>query len=155
MNHLVSLRNIELADLPRIFEFQLDPESNRMAVTIPRSPDSFATHWENALIDPNVTAKAIVVGDELAGCISCFEMDGLDSVGYWLHRDFWGRGIASRALELLLKEVLTRPLFARAATSNGASLRVLQKSGFVTERVQISAATERYPECEEALLILR
>jgi ribosomal-protein-alanine N-acetyltransferase len=78
---IVRLRNTELADLPRIFEFQLDPESNRMAVTIPRSADSFATHWDNALRDPSVTAKAIVVGDELAGCISCFEVDGLDSVG--------------------------------------------------------------------------
>lgn len=155
MNHAVSIRNVERADLPHIYEFQLDPESNRMAVTIPRSADAFRTHWENALKNPDVTAKAIVVGEELAGCISCFNMDGLDSVGYWLIREFWGRGIASRALELLLTEVSVRPLYARVATSNVASLRVLQKCGFVVERVQFSAADDRYPECEEALLILR
>jgi RimJ/RimL family protein N-acetyltransferase len=154
MNHAVSIRNVERADLPRIYEFQLDPESNRMAATIPRSADAFGTHWENILRDPNVTAKAILVADELVGCISCFKMDGLDSVGYWLDRAFWGRGIASRALELLLAEVTVRPVYARVATSNVASLRVLQKCGFVVERVRLSPADDRYPECEEALLIL-
>lgn len=152
---VVSLRNVERDDLPRIYEFQLDPESNRMAVTISRSADAFDTHWGNALQDPNVTAKAILVGDKLVGCISCFKMDGVDSVGYWLVREFWGRGIASRALELLLTEVSVRPLYARAATSNVASLRVLQKCGFVVENVQFSPADNRYPECELALLILR
>ena len=41
------------------------------------------------------------------------------------------------------------------ATSNAASLRVLQKCGFVIERVQLSPASDRYPECEEALLVLK
>jgi RimJ/RimL family protein N-acetyltransferase len=155
MNPAVFLRNVERDDLSRIYEFQLDPESNRMAVTIPRSADGFSAHWQKILTDPNVTAKAILIGDEIAGCISCFRMDGLDSVGYWLGREFWGRGIASRALELLMEEVSIRPLHARVATSNAASLRVLQKCGFVVEQVQLSPADNRYPECEEALLILR
>ena len=42
---VVSLRNVERNDLPRIYEFQLDPESNRMAVTIPRSAEVFDAHW--------------------------------------------------------------------------------------------------------------
>ena len=151
----VCLRNVGPDDLPRIYEFQLDPESNHLAVTIPRSAEAFDAHWDIALRDPNITAKAIIVGDVLAGCISCFNMDGLDAVGYWLGREFWGRGIASQALNLLLTEVSTRPLYARVATSNGASLRVLHKCGFVVERVQVSPADDRYPECEEAVLVLR
>jgi RimJ/RimL family protein N-acetyltransferase len=91
----------------------------------------------------------------LAGCISCFKHDGLDSVGYWVSKEFWGIGIASRALELLLKEIQSRPLHARVATSNRASLRVLQKCGFVVQSVQASPADERYLECEEALLVLK
>jgi RimJ/RimL family protein N-acetyltransferase len=149
------LRNVERDDLPRIYEFQLDPESNQVAVTIPRSAEAFAAHWENILRDPNIAPKAILVGDVLAGCISCFKMDGVDSVGYWLGKEFWGEGIASRALELLLIEVAIRPLHARVATSNCASLRVLEKCGFVVERVQISPADDRYPECEEAFLVLQ
>ena len=155
MNQAISIRNVERGDLPRIYEFQIDPESNRLAVTIPRSADGFRAHWENTLRDQTVTAKAIFEGDELAGCISCFKMDGVDTVGYWLGREFWGRGIASRALKLILTEISVRPLYARVATSNVASVRVLQKCGFVVERVHLSPADDRYPECEEALLILR
>jgi hypothetical protein len=55
---------------------------------------------------------------------------------------------------LLLLEVHTRPLYAHVATGNGASLRVLQKSGFVTERVWLAPARDRYPGCEEAVLVL-
>ena len=87
--------------------------------------------------------------------VSCFWRDGQANVGYWISREHWGKGIASRALELLLLEVATRPLYAHVATSNGASLRVLQKCGFVVERVRHSPATDRYPACEEAVLVLR
>ena len=152
---IVCLRNVDRTDLPRIYEFQLDPVANQMAVTIPRSAERFGEHWDNILKDPDITARAILFGDELVGCISCFKMDGLDSVGYWLDKEFWGRGIASKALELLLTEVTVRPLYARVATSNGASQRVLQKCGFVVERVRLAPADDRYPECEEALLILK
>src|SRR5262249_14378869 len=82
-------------------------------------------------------------------------MDGQDHVGYWIDRAYWGMGIASRALHLLLQEVAKRPLVATAATSNGASLRVLQKCGFVVEQVRLSPASDRYPECEETVLVLR
>lgn len=64
-------------------------------------------------------------------------------------------GIASRALQLLLGEVTKRPLVATAASSNGASIRVLQKCGFVVEGVRHTPANDRYPECEEAVLVLR
>jgi RimJ/RimL family protein N-acetyltransferase len=151
---LIRLRNVERDDLPRMFEMQLDPESNRLAVTIPRSAEAFEAHWGNVLRDPSLTAKAILLGEKMVGTVSCFQLDGQANVGYWVSREHWGKGIASRALELLLIEVATRPLYAHVATSNAASLRVLQKCGFVVESVQISPASDRYPECEVALLVL-
>jgi RimJ/RimL family protein N-acetyltransferase len=153
-SNLIRLRNVERDDLPRMFEMQLDPESNRLAVTIPRTAEAFEAHWANVLRDPSLTAKAILLGEVLVGTVSCFQLDGQANVGYWISREHWGKGVASRALELLLLEVPTRPLYAHVATSNAASLRVLQKCGFVVERVQVSPATDRYPECEEALLVL-
>ncbi len=140
--------------MPQMYEFHLDPDANRLAMTIPRSADAFRAHWENVLADPNVVVKAISASKVLAGYISCFKHDGFDAVGYWVGKEFWGQGIASRALELLLKEVAIRPLHARVATSNRASLRVLQKCGFVVQRVQVSPADGRFLECEEAFLIL-
>jgi len=151
----VRLRPIEPGDLPRIFDRQLDPESNRMAMVIARTREAFDAHWAKILTDPRNTTRAIVVGDELVGYISCFPMDGDEHVGYWIDRAHWGRGIASSALHLLLQDVTHRPLVAAAATSNVGSLRVLQKCGFVVEKVRVSPASERFPECEEAVLVLR
>jgi RimJ/RimL family protein N-acetyltransferase len=149
------LRPVQPGDLPRMYNLQLDPESNRMAVTIPRTREAFDSHWAKALDDPRNIVRVILVGEELVGTISCFPMDGQDHVGYWIDRAYWGIGIASHALHLLLREVTKRPLVAAAATSNGASLRVLQKCGFVVERVRLSPASDRFPECEEAILVLR
>lgn len=154
ISSLVRLRSVERDDLPRMYQMQLDPVSNRLAVTTPRSAEAFDAHWADALRDPSITAKAILLGDAMVGYISCFRRDGQANVGYWVSRGHWGKGIASRALELLLLEVPTRPLYAHVATSNGASLRVLQKCGFVVEWVQVSPASDRYPECEEAVLVL-
>ena len=151
----VWLRPVQPGDLPRMYAMQLDPEANRMAVTIPRTGEAFDSHWAKALADPGNTTRAVLVGEAMVGYIACFPMDGQDHVGYWIDRAYWGMGIASRALHLLLREVAKRPLVATAATSNTASLRVLQKCGFAVEQVRLSPASERYPECEEAVLVLR
>lgn len=150
----VRLRPVESGDLPRMFELQLDPESNRMAVVKPRSRAAFDAHWAEALGDPATAARTVLLDGALVGYVSCFPVDGAEHVGYWIDRAHWGTGIASRALCLLLQEVTKRPLVATAATSNGASLRVLQKCGFVVERVRHAPATDRYPACEEAVLVL-
>lgn len=151
----VRLRPVEPGDLTRLYEMQLDPEANRLAATIPRTAEAFDAHWAKVLADPGCVTRAVLLGGEVVGSISCFPMDGEDHVGYWLDRAVWGRGIASRALTLLLREVTKRPLVAAAATGNGASLRVLQKCGFAVERVRHSPATDRFPACEEAVLVLR
>ena len=105
--------------------------------------------------DPGNTARAVLVDEAIVGYISCFPMDGQDHVGYWIDRAYWGMGIASRASTCCSREVAKRPLVATAATNNGASIRVLQKCGFVVERVRLSPASDRYPECQEAVLVLR
>ncbi len=151
----VRLRPVEPGDLPRMYELQLDPESNRMAMTIPRAREAFDEHWAKVLAAPGVTPRAILVGGALVGYVSCFRMDGQNHVGYWIDREYWGKGIASRALHLLLREAPDRPLVATVATSNGASLRVLRKCGFIVEQVRHSPATDRYPECDEVVLVLR
>jgi len=155
IDNSVRIRNLERADLPQIFQMQLDPESNRLAATIPLSAAAFDSRWADNLRDPGITAKAILVNGVLAGNIVCFPRDGQDHVGYWISREHWGKGVATQALRLLLHEVAVRPLHASAATGNGASLRVLQKCGFVVERVQMSPGNDRYLECEEAVLVLK
>ncbi len=150
----VQLRKVESEDLPHLYEFQLDRLSNQMAAVNPRSEADFYSHWQRILEDSSIFVRSIVADDELAGCISCFKSDGADSVGYWVGKRFWGKGIATRALQILVSEVETRPLHARVASTNLGSLRVLQKCGFKVVGRQHSPANERFRECDEELLEL-
>jgi RimJ/RimL family protein N-acetyltransferase len=150
----IRLREITPEDLPILFEHQHDPEANRLAAVNPRSRESFDQLFASILIDPDVTARAITADNRLVGRISCFKMDAQDAVGYWIAKDHWGKGIATRALRLLLEEVTRRPLFARVATHNKPSIRVLQNCGFTITNYQHAPATERFQECEEAILTL-
>ncbi|MEM7474563.1 MAG: GNAT family N-acetyltransferase [Planctomycetota bacterium] len=150
----VQLRQIQPSDLPQLFEFQRDAESNQMAFIHPRSRQDFDEHWEKVLVDPTVTVRAILAEDNLAGSISCYHSEGSNYIGYWLGRQFWGRGIATAALRMLLDEVDTRPLLSRVAVTNIGSIRVLEKCGFQEVRRQWSPATQRFAACEEVLMEL-
>jgi RimJ/RimL family protein N-acetyltransferase len=81
-------------------------------------------------------------------------VEGQTEVTYWVDRAVWGRGVASRALALFLSVVRTRPLFARAASDNAASLRVLEKAGFQIIDTEMSYAPGRRAETEESILRL-
>jgi RimJ/RimL family protein N-acetyltransferase len=151
----VRLRDVETADLPALFQIQLDPEGNRMAAVIPRDEATFHAHWTKILAERSVVAKTILAEEVLVGSISCFKRDGKDFVGYWLAKEHWGKGIASRALALLLEQVSIRPLHARVARDNVASLRVLERSGFEITGYRISPPDGRLLEVEEAMLLLK
>lgn len=150
----VRLRDVVADDLPILFEFQLDPDSNLMAAVIPRTREVFFDRWKDILVDPNVVAKVIELDGEIVGQVSLFQVEGKDCVGYWIAKSHWGRGLASRGLELLLEQISTRPLHARAAKHNVASIRILEKNGFKIIGTEHSLATDRYLECDEVLFLL-
>ena len=74
--------------------------------------------------------KTIVSEGEVAGNVLSFERAGKQLVGYWLGREYWGRGLATQALAELVEELAVRPLYAEVATTNIGSIRVLEKCGF-------------------------
>jgi RimJ/RimL family protein N-acetyltransferase len=127
----VLIRDVTEDDLPIFFAFQLDEESNRMAAFAPRDRESFMAHWGRILENDTSTEQTIVCDGQVAGNIVSFEQDGQREVGYWIGREFWGRGIATRALTAFVNKVTTRPLYGYVATHNVASRRVLEKCGFV------------------------
>jgi RimJ/RimL family protein N-acetyltransferase len=90
----------------------------------------------------------------VVGSIAGFVVDGRDEITYWIDRAVWGRGIASRALALFLDVVRTRPLYARAASDNAGSLRVLGKNGFRVIGTEVSFASARGADIEETILRL-
>jgi RimJ/RimL family protein N-acetyltransferase len=153
----VQLREISEEDLPIFFEQQRDPDANYMAAFTTKDPAdraAFDAHWHRILHDDTIIKRTVVVEGQVAGNVMCHRAFGTPEVCYWLGREFWGRGVATAALQALLGLVETRPLFARAAADHCASLRVLEKCGFrVTGREQ-GYAHARAEEIEELILEL-
>lgn len=153
----VSLRDVRETDLAIFFEQQLDPQANQMAAFAaanPKDQATFLARWRRNLADPTITIRTVLAGEQVAGHVLCFELFGQPSVGYWYGREYWGKGIATRALRLFIQEVPTRPLYARAAKDNNASIRVLQHGGFVLVDEEMAFANARMQTIPEVILRL-
>jgi RimJ/RimL family protein N-acetyltransferase len=154
---VVTLRPVEDSDLDALFAQMRDPVGVRMAAFTPENPDdrhAFDAHMARVRSSRDITHRAVVCDGRLAGSIASFLADGQAEVTYWIDRALWGQGIATRALALLLELVPARPMYARAASDNAGSLRVLQKCGFQTVGTEISFAPGRNTDIEETILRL-
>jgi RimJ/RimL family protein N-acetyltransferase len=150
----VTLRVVTNDDLPILFEHQLDPEANRMAAFPARDREAFMAHWEsNVLGDPSNIARTVVVDGEVAGNVVSFGRPGKREVGYWIGREYWGRGIATKAVLAFLEVDRERPLLAHVAKHNVGSIRVLEKCGF--RRSGEGTSTVRGEEAEEFVYTLK
>jgi RimJ/RimL family protein N-acetyltransferase len=131
----IQLRDVEPTDLPIFYEQQLDADASRMAAFPPRDRAAFDAHWAiNVLGNSAAVKQTILVNGQVAGNIGSWLQDGVRLVGYWLGKEHWGKGVATRALIALLRLVTERPLYAHVAKHNAGSIRVLEKCGFRVER---------------------
>lgn len=126
----VTLHLLETTDLPLFFQHQCDPEGYRLVGFPPKDENAFAAHWQSIRTNGATLIRTIRFDDQTAGYILSFWQEQKREVGYWLGREFWGKGIASAALRAFLPLEPTRPLHAQALSLNTGSLRVLQKCGF-------------------------
>lgn len=152
---VIALRPVADADLDALFDQMRDPESVWMAAFTPDNPDdrsAFDAHMADVRSSPDITLRAVTCDGQLTGSIASYVLEGQTEVTYWVDRAAWGRGIASQALELLMSLVPVRPLYARVASDNVGSLKVLQKSGFKIIGTETSFAPGRKSQIEEAIL---
>ncbi len=129
---MVLLRNVTDEDLPLFFEHQRDAVALRMAAFPSRESDAFLTHWRTNVLRPENLTRTIVAAGLVAGYIGSWEPGGKRLVAYWIGREHWGKGVATRALSDFLVLERTRPLHAWVAVHSVASIRVLEKCGFRT-----------------------
>jgi RimJ/RimL family protein N-acetyltransferase len=130
----LKLRRTEVPDLEYLFRFQLDEEGGYMAAFMPENPQdesAYLIKYTKLLGDPQVNNQTILVDDVIVGSIAKFVMEGDAEITYWIDRKFWGRGIATSALEAFLGIETTRPIFGRVAFDNLGSQKVLERCGFV------------------------
>lgn len=130
----LSLRDVVESDLPILSAQCYDIDT----FDVPASKSEYYRYMEtylprymNAFKEDTVIKKTILVDDQVLGAIFCQKWNLEPEVSYWVDRSNWGKGIATRALGEFLKIFPLRPLYARVDSWNTASLRVLQKNGFI------------------------
>ncbi|MBL8352862.1 MAG: GNAT family N-acetyltransferase [Burkholderiaceae bacterium] len=93
---------------------------------------------------------AVEFAGQVAGGIGAIAGHGLAcqtcQFGYWLGEAHWGRGLATAAVQAFVRHVEARRLFARLEARvfewNPASMRVLEKAGFVREGLMRQSVTK-------------
>lgn len=128
----VTLRELVESDLPILFKHQDDKGAEEMVGLPSRSRDDFFDHWHKVMANETIILSTILFEDQIAGYLCSFIKETNErEVGYQLGREFWGRGIATRALQLFLPLIPWRPLYGVTPTHNIGSQKVLTRCGFV------------------------
>jgi ribosomal-protein-alanine N-acetyltransferase len=119
-----------------------------------------AINWVEALIDQDPMINfAITINDEVIGGIGIEPRQDVYRktaiIGYWLSEELWGRGIMPEAVKLVTKYAFTQFDFIRLQASvyskNPASMRVLEKAGYVKEGVMRNAVIKHGEVMDEHL----
>jgi len=155
MSGSMRLRDVTEDDLAVFFAHQQDPDACRMAAFPSRDKEAFMAHWARILADTSVRKFSVLLDGQLVGNIAIYLHEGKREVGYWIGKEHWGKGIATRALAAILLLDKERPLFAHVAKQNPASKRVLEKCGFETIGEDSWTPTGGSEVVEEYVLILR
>jgi RimJ/RimL family protein N-acetyltransferase len=156
--HTPVLRDVRIDDLDVLFTHWVDPEANRMAAFTAADPsdrDAFDARWRKLLGDETILARTIEAAGAVVGTIASWDNNGDREVTYWIGREHWGKGIATRALARFLELERTRPLHAAAAADNAGSIRVLEKCGFERTGGGRGFSNARGEEVDEVFLVLR
>jgi len=114
--------------------------------------DAFERRWSRLRADETVLVRTIVDDDDVGGTIGSWGGSGEREVTYWIGRSYWAKGIATDALNAFFDR--SRPLYARVASDNVASRRVLEKCGFRVIATERNVAEARSGEIEELVLRL-
>jgi RimJ/RimL family protein N-acetyltransferase len=119
-----------------------------------------AIHWVNILAnqDPLVNF-AITIDNEVIGGIGIEPREDVYRktaiIGYWLSEELWGKGIMAEAVKLVTEYAFTHLDFIRIQASvyskNPASMRVLEKAGYIKEGVMRNAVIKNGEVMDEHL----
>jgi ribosomal-protein-alanine N-acetyltransferase len=132
----MKLRKFRLQDAARVMALLHDKDIAKWTANIPFPySKQDAIKWIQATsIDTAQNPFAIEVDDQIVGCVSHWINTKSEiEVGYWLGKDYWGKGYATRALAQMLSQPgfsATASVVAQVMTENIGSQRVLLNNGF-------------------------
>jgi RimJ/RimL family protein N-acetyltransferase len=107
-----------------------------------KDADIFLQHNVEQIVQTNF---AVIMDDEITGGVGYIPKDDVykftAEIGYWVGESYWGKGIATEAIRLLVKKIREQsPLIVRVYAEvfdyNKASMRILEKNGFYLETIR-------------------
>ena len=142
---LCTVRSWRLRDAASLVRYANDPEvwaNVRDRFPHPYTARDAQEFLAGASREGASTQFAIAVGEEAVGGIGfhpCVDVERISAeLGYWLGRDWWGRGITTAAVRAVTEHAFRAEsglnrIFAIPFAWNRASARVLEKAGFSLE----------------------
>jgi RimJ/RimL family protein N-acetyltransferase len=108
--------------------------------------------WVDGLLEQDPLVNfAITINDEVIGGIGLEPRQDVYRktaiIGYWLSEELWGRSIMPEAVKLVTHYAFTQLGFIRVQASvyskNPASMRVLEKAGYIKEGIMRNAVIKQ------------
>ncbi len=143
----VSIRPLKFSDGPDIYENVKDKEIVTWTVSIPHPyPKDGALKFIRKArynIKKKRSYAFSIVLKETGTVIGVVELMAFDwknknaEIGYWLGRKYWGEGLMTETVRLILKfgfgNLGLHRIYAKLFEDNTGSVRILEKSGFKLE----------------------
>ena len=140
------LREITVADAKSVFELRSDYQvtrfNNASAYTVLQQAYDLIVGFREDFRSKNTIRWGITLKNEskiigIIGYNYWAHVDSRASVGYDLAKAYWGNGYTSEALKMILvfgfHQMMLNRVEAESVNFNVASIRVLEKAGFVQE----------------------
>jgi ribosomal-protein-alanine N-acetyltransferase len=137
---LVTLRRARPTDAQALYLAARDPEVMRfMDWPMPTAPKDTQAHLEKVSADweTGTEYQWIILerhSGQCAGTISCRPKGHAADFGYFLGRDYWGKGLASDAASAVLAWLAAQPeitrIWATVDVENARSRRLLERLGW-------------------------
>lgn len=141
------LRRLVEDDVPALVKGANDWDVAQYTALIPHpyTEQDAREFLEGAWLDRNANTRHVFaierrIEGDLIGCIEVNMGEGGDTFGYWLARAHWGHGYGTEAalaaVRFAFQNAGKEELCAAVHPGNPASARVLEKAGFVYDRVE-------------------
>ncbi len=160
MEKEIKIRSLELSDKPDLVQLANNKkiwDNLRDYIPFPYTDDD-AEFFINLTQDENPKQTfGILYNGELSGVIGLVVQNDVykksAEIGYWIGQPYWGKGIATKAVELITKYGFEKLKLNRIYTGvfeyNIASMRVLEKNGYGKEGVFKNAILKNKKVCDE------
>ena len=158
------LRDWNERDIPSLVRYADNPRIAAMmrdAFPSPYTEEDACRFIAMAVAPSENLFLAIDVDGEAAGGIGIHPLSDVHrktaEIGYWLAEPYWGRGIVSDAVGALVQKAFASydiiRIEAGIFSGNRASMRVLEKKGFVREAVHHNAITKNGVVMDEVVYV--